>query len=152
MTCRKPESTKPAQTLPKTETESGTPQRMLYSAALADARRLKREHRAYYRADPAGFRTTVRKAHSRIFRMKPGPKPKHDPRIAQAARKRAAGASWPDLFPDFIDCHGTMTEFTRSYAEDGFKGKVNDYLRSHPVRKSTAGIKQNNSDHSIQEP
>jgi hypothetical protein len=152
MTCRKPESTEPAPAgtaLPKTETAGGTPQRVLYSAALAEARRLKREHRAYYRADTEGFRTTVRKAHSRIFRMKPGPKPKRDPRIVQAARKRAGGASWPDLFPQFIDGYSTMTEFTRSYAEDGFKGKVNDYLRSHPVRKSTADIKQDNSDCSI---
>jgi hypothetical protein len=130
----------------KTGTQPGDPDRALYQASLATARRLKYEHRAYYRAAPKTFRDTVRKAHSRIFRIKPGPKPKRDPRIAQAARKRAGGVPWVELYPNFIDGYGEITEYTRGLAEEGFKGKVNDYLRNNPSRKSPKAITENNSD------
>jgi hypothetical protein len=129
----------------KAGTERGDPDRALYQASLAAARRLKYEHRAYYREAPKTFRDTVRKAHSQIFRIKPGPKRKRDPRIAQAARKRARGISWGELCPHFIDGYWEMTEYTRSLAEDGFRGKVNDYLRRNPNRKSSKGITKKNS-------
>ena len=122
------------------------PARALYRDALQEARLLKRVHRAYYDADPKAFRQTVQQAQSRIFRLKPGPKAKRDPRIPQAARKRGSGTPWPDLYARFIDAYHGMTEFTRSLAEDGFRKKVNNYLRSHPHlrrRSSRAKAHQN---------
>jgi hypothetical protein len=95
------------------------------------ARRLRREHRAEYDRDPRAFRETVRKAHARIFRLKPGPH--GDPRIAEAARERARGMAWEPLYPRFIDHYAGMPEFTRDLAEGGFKRKVNGYLRKHPA-------------------
>jgi hypothetical protein len=122
------------------------PGRALYRDALRAARLLKRVHRAFYDADPKAFRQSVHQAQGRIFRLKPGPKAKRDPRIALAARKRGSGAPWPDLYARFIDAYHGMTEFTRSLAEDGFRKKVNNYLRTHPHlrrRSSTTKDRQN---------
>ena len=38
----------------------------------------------------------MKKAHARVFRLKPGPH--GDPRIALAARERARGAAWEALY------------------------------------------------------
>jgi hypothetical protein len=108
----------------------------LYRAAVALLSEFKRAHRAYYRENPQAFRATVRRAENRVLRLKPGPKRKYDPRIGKAARARARGASWTDLYPVYIDHYREMTEYTRSYAEEGFRKKVNEYLRRHPKRKS----------------
>src|SRR5579859_735981 len=98
---------KPGPSEPK---EAGRPRdhRQVYRAALVALRRLRSEHRVYYRADFDGFRDAVRRACSQAFRKKPGPKPKVDLRIRNAARKRARRAEWPELYPDGIDGHGTL--------------------------------------------
>ena len=101
----------------------------LFQAAMDAARCLKREHRAEYERDPKAFRETVRKAHARVFRLKPGPR--SDARIAQAARERARGVQWERLYPRFIDHYVGMPDFTRTLAQDGFRVKVNAYLRKH---------------------
>lgn len=105
----------------------------LYDDATEDARRLKRKHRAYFQRDPKSFRATVKKAHGRIYRLKPGPRT--DPRIEAAARDRVRGAQWPELYAAYIDNYAKMSEFTRTLAEDGFRKKVNSYLQHHPARK-----------------
>ena len=120
-------------------TKASAAEDAVYRDALKSARQLKREHRAYYDRDPKAFRALVKTAHNRVFRIKPGPKPKKDPRTAQAARKRAGGTPWRELYPVFIEGYQSMTEFTRSYAEEGFKAKVNEYRRKHPLRKFTTG-------------
>ena len=104
--------------------------RALSHAALAFARQLKREFRALYEADPKAFRAVVQKAQARIFRLKPGPK--QDERIAQAARERARGIPWPELYAKHIDRYSTATEFYRALLEAGFQRKVNHYLQRHP--------------------
>jgi hypothetical protein len=70
------------------------PERELAKDAAAQARQLKRKHRALYTADPRRFRKIVRLAQSAVFRQKPGPKPDRQgaQRIARAARRRARGA------------------------------------------------------------
>ncbi len=115
----------------------------LFDDALEAARRLKREHRAYYIANRKAFRATISKAHSRVFRLKPGPK--QDTRIAAGARSRAHGATWEQLYAQHIDHYAGMPEFTRDLAEAGFKRKVNAYLHKHPRlrRKSSRRIKAN---------
>jgi hypothetical protein len=105
----------------------------LYDDATEDARRLKRKHRAYFQRDPKSFRATVKKAHGRIYRLKPGPRT--DPRIETAARDRVRGTQWPALYAAHIDNYPKMSEFTRALAEDGFRKKVNSYLQHHPARK-----------------
>lgn len=116
----------------------------LYRDALASARTLKRKHRVYYAADQKGFRAVVKKAQARVFRLKPGPVA--DARIAGAARHRASGANWPELYPRHIEHYATMPEFTRDLAEAGFRRKVNAYLQHHPylrrrLLKKTSSVK-----------
>jgi len=120
-----------------TKKELPGPARALFTDALRAARELKRQHRAYYDADLKEFRTIVRKAHGRVFRLKPGPKP--DARIALAARERAAGAAWQSLYPKHIDHYSQMPEFTRALAEEGFRRKVNRYLQRHRRLRRRAG-------------
>jgi hypothetical protein len=105
------------------------PAKALFNDAATAARQLKRKHHAAYDADLKTFRATVQKAHSRVFRLRPGPKP--DARIAGAARERAAKASWESLYKKYIDHHSEMTEFTRILAEEGFRRKLNGYLQRH---------------------
>jgi hypothetical protein len=104
----------------------------LFSDALAADRRLKRERIEYYRSDPKAFRDTLRRARARVFRMKPGPKPQQNPAIARAARERGQGAPWQSLWPKYIEHYAELSEHTRALAEDGFRRRVNDYLRNHP--------------------
>lgn len=105
----------------------------LFEAATENARRLKREHRRSYQRDPKQFRATVKMAESRVFRLKPGPK--ENPQIAIAAKARAEGAKWEDLYPKYIDHYDVMPSFTRALAEAGLQRKVNAYLQHHPTRK-----------------
>lgn len=103
----------------------------LFQAAMDAARRLKREHRTEYERNPKAFREAVRKAHPRVFRLKPGPH--SDPRIAEAARERARDIAWDSLYARFIPHYAGMPEYTRVFAEPGFRVKVNAYLRKHPL-------------------
>jgi hypothetical protein len=118
------------------EPNSDNPGEALYRDALEAIRGLKRNHRQYYDIDTKAFRETLRKVCARACRMKPGPKPQRDPRIAKAARKRGAGTDWRDLYPVFIDGYARMTPYTQSLIEDGFRRKVTDYLRDHPLLKA----------------
>ncbi|HSW48687.1 MAG TPA: hypothetical protein VLH09_00865, partial [Bryobacteraceae bacterium] len=43
----------------------------LFQDAVSAARELRRKHRTFYDADLKTFRTTVRKAHGRVFRLRP---------------------------------------------------------------------------------
>ena len=74
-----------------------------------------------------------RLAQSAVFPQKPGPKPdrKAARRIAHAARRRARGAKWEELYQGFIPDYGKLNPVTRSDADDGFRRKVNKYLQSH---------------------
>ena len=105
----------------------------LYDDAMESARQLKQKHRRDYQRDPKDFRATVRKAHGRVLRIKPGPK--ENRRIAVAASERAKGSQWEDLYSKYIDHYDGMPEFTRSLAEAGLQRKVNTYLQHHPTRK-----------------
>jgi hypothetical protein len=109
------------------------PERALAKDAQQQARQLKREHRALYTADPRHFRKIVRLAQSAVFRQKPGPKPdrKAARRIAHAARRRARGAKWPELYERSLPGWRQLNPVTRNDAEDGFRRKVNKYLQSH---------------------
>ena len=99
----------------------------------AQARQLKRAHRALYTADPRRFGKIVRVAQSLVFRQKPGLKPDRQAaqRIARAARRRARGAKWPELYERFLPGWRELNPVTRNDAEDGFRRKVNKYLQSH---------------------
>jgi hypothetical protein len=114
-------------------------QETLYRDAIATFEQLKRNHRDLVRADPKAFREIVRKAGARVFRLKPGPKPQRNPRVAKAARRRGRGAPWQDLYPLFIVGWADLNEFTRGHAEDGFRRQVTDYLRDHPRLKCPSG-------------
>jgi hypothetical protein len=109
------------------------PERELAKDAAAQARQLKRKHRALYTADPRRFRKIVRLAQSAVFRQKPGLKPdrKAARRIAHAARRRTRGAKWPELYERFLPGWRELNLVTRNDAEDGFRRKVNKYLQSH---------------------
>jgi hypothetical protein len=109
------------------------PERALAKDAQEQARQIKRMHRALYTADPRRFRKIVRLAQSAVFRQKPGPKPdrKGARRIAYAARSRARGSKWEELYQRFIPDYGKLNPVTRSDADDGFRRKVNKYLQSH---------------------
>jgi hypothetical protein len=107
------------------------PAQALYDDAREAARSLKRNHSTLCERDLDGFRAIIRKAHSRVFRRKPGPKA--DPRVGTAARERARGAVWEELYTKHIDHYGQMPEYTRAYAESGFRRKVNGYLQRHPL-------------------
>jgi len=99
--------------------------------ALEVARKLKRTHRGLYEADAKAFRGTVTRAITRVFRLKPGPKA--DERIAQAARKRARGVPWPELYAKYIPRHSSAPAYYRPLLEGGFQRKVNHYLQRHPL-------------------
>jgi hypothetical protein len=105
------------------------PGHAVYTDAVQEARRLKRTHRAYYRANRENFRRQVRKAHADVFRLKPGPK--EDVRIARAARERARGARWEDLTARYLELPATVSELTRAAAEEGLRRKVNRYMQRH---------------------
>jgi hypothetical protein len=109
------------------------PERALAKDAAAQARQLKREHRALYTADPRRFRKIVRLAQSAVFRQKPGPKPDRNAarRIAHAARRRARGTKWEELYQRFIPDYGKLNAVTRGYAEDGLRRQVSKFLQSH---------------------
>jgi hypothetical protein len=106
------------------------PERALAKDAQEQARQLKREHKAIYTADPRRFRKIVRLAQSAVFRHKPGPKPdrKAARRIAHAARRRARGTKWEELYQRFIPDYGKLNPVTRSDADDGFRRKVTNPL------------------------
>jgi hypothetical protein len=108
----------------------------VYRESIAVFGDLKRKYRSYYREAPKAFRATVQLAEKRVFKLRPGPRRKSDPRIGKAARRRARGGAWKELYALYIDGYLRMTEHTRSYAEEGFRKKVNDYLRRHPRLKS----------------
>jgi hypothetical protein len=109
------------------------PERALGKDAQVQARQLKREHRVLYTADPRRFRKIVRLAQSAVFRQKPGPKPdrKAARRIAHAAKRRARGTEWEELYQRFIPDYGKLNPVTRGYAEDGLRRQVNRFLQSH---------------------
>ena len=109
------------------------PERALAKDAERQSRQLKRDHRTVYAADPRRFRKIVRLAQSAVFRQKPGPKPdrKAAQRIAHAARRRARGTKWEELYQPFIPDYGKLNAVTRDDAEDGFRRKVNKHLQSH---------------------
>ena len=109
------------------------PERALAKGAAEQARQLKREHRALYTTDPRRFRKIVRLAQSAVFRQKPGPKPDRQAarRIDRAARRRARGTKWEELYQRFIPDYGRLNPVTRSDADDGFRRKLNKYLQSH---------------------
>ena len=113
--------------------------RSLYREAVWQLRDLKRAYHSEYLADPKAFRASIRKAEARVFRLKPGPKRKQEPLIRRAAGRRATAAPWAELYLEFIDGYQRMTEHTRGYAEEGFRKKVNDYLRSHPRLRNRRG-------------
>ena len=112
---------------------AGDPIQSLYNDALNCARELRRRHRALCERDLDAVRKTIRKAHARVFRRKPGPKA--DPRIGAAARERARGTTWDVLYSKYIPNYAPMQEYTRDYAESGFRRKVNSYLQRHPVMR-----------------
>ena len=127
----------------------------LFRDAAAEARKLKRLHSAYYETDPKTFRAVISKAHSRVLRLKPGPKA--DPRVVEAARERGRSVPWEQLYPKYIDFYARMSEFTKALAEEGLRKKVNTHLRRHPSLKrksrhrncaltSQVGTEPNNSD------
>ena len=106
------------------------PSHAVYTDAVQEARRLKRNHGAYYRANREDFRRQVRKAHADVFRLKPGLK--EDVRIARAARERASGARWEELTARYLELPATVSELTRAAAEEGLRRKVNRYMQRHP--------------------
>jgi hypothetical protein len=113
------------------------PERALAKDAAEQARQLKRKHRALYTADPRRFRKIARLAQSAVFRQKPGPKPDRNAarRIARAARRRAHGAQWGELYQQYIPGYQELNPVTRSDAEDGFRRKVNKHLQRHRRRR-----------------
>jgi len=111
------------------------PPKELFSDAIAAYRDLKRKHRDFYSADAKAYRAMLRKAERTVNHQKPGPKPKDDPHIRQAAHKRSRDITWRELYPLHINGYAQMSEYTRAYAEDGFRRKVNQYLREHPMLK-----------------
>ena len=103
----------------------------LYQAALKADRKLKREHHAYWEADPKSFRAVLKKTRARVFKLKRGPK--QDERIAQAAQERVGGAEWQALYQKHIPSYADMrNEVTRDDAESGIRRKVNQYRQRHP--------------------
>src|SRR6516164_1737487 len=105
---------RPRQTKRKTRID---PVKALSNYATEKARQAKRKYRAFYAADPHQFRKVYTKATARALRLRPGPKP--NALIAQAARERASGRGWNELYPIYIDGHGSMSAHTRGLAEDG---------------------------------
>ena len=124
----------PKRTLPRKAKRHRERRKALFEDALKYDRQLKRAHRAYWKADPKAFRADLKRARGRVFHLKCGPKknPQRDARIAAAARERAGGAQWVELYPGHIEYYAQMSEYTRHYAEAGFQKEVNRYLRKHP--------------------
>jgi len=123
---------------PRVDRESEQERKALFREAIESARKLKRGHRALYDADPKAFRATVSKAQSRVFRLKPGPK--QNAQIVLAARERARGVPWQDLFPKYIENYSSANEFVRALLETGFQRKVNQYLqRRRSIRRRAQG-------------
>ena len=128
------EENQPDRTLSRKTKRHRDREKALLKDALKADRKLKRGHRAYWKADPKAFRAILKKSRARVFHLKPGPKkdPRKNAQIAEAARKHAGGAEWQQLYPDYIEHHAQMSEYTRHYAEAGFQKEVNRYLRKHP--------------------
>jgi hypothetical protein len=103
------------------------PEQSLRTDALRAARDLPRRHRTLFDADRKRFRQLIQQAQGRVFRLRPGPKA--DARIAQAAREKDRGAEFRELFARYIDGYASMSQFTRTLAEDAFRRKVNEHLR-----------------------
>ena len=122
-------------------TNTPDPTAELTMDVIAAIRELKRKHRELFRADPKAFREIVRRACARVLRLKPGPKPHRNPHIPKAARKHGRGTPWKDLYPAHIPGWPEMNEYTRSYAEDGFRRQINDYLSNHPRLKLPRGTR-----------
>lgn len=103
--------------------------------AAAAFRALKRKHRSLFASDPKGFRRQLRKAESRVLRLKPGPKP--DPTVAKAARDVAAGKTietvFQELYPSTLKLNN---EDLYAMALESFRAKVNGHIRSHPHLKN----------------
>jgi hypothetical protein len=100
---------------------------------MREARLLKRKHRAYYDTNHKAFRATVDEAHSRVLRMKPGPK--DDPQVSRAAREVALGARVEDVFAHEFPHRRPGDEDLYTMAMENFRGKVNAYIRKHPRLK-----------------
>jgi hypothetical protein len=111
----------------------------LHRDAVGACEELKQKHRDFFRNAPKAFREIVRKASGRVFRLKPGPKPQRNPSTARAARQRGRGVPWKELYCMYVDGWAGMHEYTRAYAEDGFRRQVNTYLRNHPRLRSPKG-------------
>lgn len=107
------------------------PKQALYRDAVEAEQLLKRKYRALCNSDPRAYREILRRARAHVLRMKPGPKPQRNRQIAKAARERGSGAPWAELCRRYIERYDDMTPFTQSLAEDGFRKKVNAYLRDH---------------------
>ena len=108
-------------------------QKALLKDALGADRKLKRGHRAYWKADPKGFRALVAQAHSRVFHMKSGPPP--DPLVSRTAREVALGAHVEDVFKRDFPHRRPGDEDLYAMAVENFRGKVNTYIRKHPRLK-----------------
>lgn len=121
------------------------PRCALYRDAVAAARKLKSDHREYHNSDPKAFRETVRRASAQVFRLKPGPKPQRNRLTAKAARERGQRFPWHALYPKYIVGYGEMNPVTQGYAEDGFRKRVNEYLRNHPRLKLPKAIPDQDS-------
>ena len=88
------------------------PERALAKDAAAQARQLKRKHRALYTTDPRRFRKIVRLAQSVVFRQKPGPKP--DQKAARRIAHSARGTKWRQCATLCDDCAERPGVGTRS--------------------------------------
>jgi hypothetical protein len=111
------------------------PKQALHRDAVELDRKLKRKHRALYNSDPKSYREIIRAARAQVTRQKPGPKPKRNDLLPKAARERGRRAPWRELYPRYIPGYNEMNPVTREYAEDGFRNRVNEYLRNHPRLK-----------------
>jgi hypothetical protein len=104
---------------------------------MQEARLLKRKHRAYCDANHKAFWDTVKKAHSRVFRMKPGPPA--DPLISRVAREVALGARVEDIFKREFPHRRPGDEDLYTMAMETFRGKVNKHIREHASLKRLRG-------------
>jgi len=118
---------------PHQDVRPSNPNDALFRDALDNARGLKRKHRALYEANHKAFRATVSKAHSRVFRIKPGPK--DDPHISGAAREVALRARVEDVFRREFPHRRPGNDNLYAMALENFRGKVDAYIRKHPRLK-----------------
>lgn len=103
--------------------------------AAAAFRTLRRKHRNLFATDPKEFRRQLRKAESRVLRLKPGPKP--DPTMAKTARDVAAGKNMEKAFQELYPSNlKLMNPDLYAMALESFKTKVNGYIRSHQHLKN----------------